>query len=183
MSDPVLVMTYGQTYIYYTCDRDPTNNEPLVYQGYGDMLIFWWNQTANTVWQCLNNTVPMVWNKIVDNANILNVLSAAGWKINTNRNYVQRSSPAFNTSYTPSTTNDTDVIAVVTLTSTLVTTAEVEIQVNSGAGFGIIAIESLSGLAATTIRSFPFAVPTNGSYKLISVSGTTSISQVMELSR
>ena len=180
MSDPYLVMDYGQTYIYYTCDRDPTSNEPLVMQGYSNMLMFWWNQTTNSVWQCVVNTVPMVWNEIADSANILGILGAS-WGINTSRSYVQRSSPAFDTPYMPSATNDTNVIATVSLTSTLLTAAEVDVQINTGSGFVTLIQESMSGISASSTCPLAFTVPAGASYRLTSISGTTSIVQIMEL--
>lgn len=184
MSNPALVTDYGQTYIYYTCDRNPTSNEPLVFSGYSNMLIFWWNQTTNTVWQCVNNTAnAMVWNEIADSASILSILSSVGWKINTARSYSQRSSPSFNTSYTPSSTNDTQVVITVSLTSTVLTAAQVNVQVNSGASYVTIAEEGLSGLAATNIRSISLIVPANSSYQLVNSSGSASIVSIMELTQ
>jgi hypothetical protein len=183
LSDPTM-SPYSPEFFYYLCDRDPTNNEPDCYGGYDGLIYFWWNTTTLDLFICTNNmdNTNLSWEKWTTSNNILTIL-AQTWGLNTSRGYVQRSSPAFSTSYTPSTTNDTQVIATVSLTSTLLATAQVNVQVNTGSGFVTIAENSLSGVAATTIRSVTFTVPANASYQLVSVSGTASITQVMELTQ
>lgn len=182
MSDPVLVNDYGNAFLYYTCDRDPTSSEPLTYNGYSNLLMYWWNTTSGDIFQCVNNTSSsMIWQKICSSSNILSLISNSGWNINTSRSYSLRSSPSFSTSYTPSITNDTTVIAVLSLTSTLLTSATVEFQVNSGSGYITIGESSISGLAATNIQTITCFVPANSEYQLINSSGTASIVSLNEL--
>lgn len=119
--------------------------------------------------------------KQVFDENILSVLSDQGWKVNTTRSYTNRSSPAFSTSYQPSTTNDTQVVASVALTSTLLTAATVDFQVDSGSGFSTMAVISLSGLAATSTQVINCLVPAGAHYKLISASGSDSITSINEM--
>jgi|SRR5882757_2312555 len=177
----------------YICTRDPTASEStLPYLGY-PWLPLWW-QTAASVddfstfttenfWLCVDGTADaMVWWKMVFDANILSVLDTQGWKLNTSRSYAPRSSPAFATSYTPSVTNDIQVLATLSLSSTLLTSAMIDIQIDNGTGFITIASGSLSGLAATDAKCFSFIVPANSTYKIISASGSSnSITSIYEL--
>jgi hypothetical protein len=181
MDDPVLS---PYPFIYFTCDRDPLPTD-TTYSGYAGLIYFWYNTTSTNLFCCTDCSTAgaLVWQEIAMPQNILSMLSGAGWQINTSRNYVQRTSPAFSTPYIPSTTNDTQVIVVVTLTSTLLTTAEVNIQVNTGLGYTIVAESSVSGVAATNVYSMTFTVPANASYQVATVSGSTSITQIMELTQ
>lgn len=119
--------------------------------------------------------------KEVTDANLLSELGEKGWNINTNRSYSQRTSPAFDTSYTPSITNDTNVNVSVSLTSTILLDGTVGIEVDTGSGFTTISQISLSGLAATMIQSASFLVPAGASYKLVQASGTSSIISIYEI--
>jgi hypothetical protein len=116
----------------------------------------------------------------IDDNNLLSTIEDKGWETNTARSWQSVSSPAFSTPRSPNSTNDTKVLAIVSLTSTLVIAAEVDAQIDSGSGYVTRATESLSGLAATTKRTLEFTVPANSSYQLIS-SGTASIISVSEL--
>lgn len=173
------------TFLNYVCTIDPTDSEPdLPYLGY-PWLPLWWQTATSTdgfetfttqnYWLCVDNTADaMVWWRMVFDANILSVINSQGWKINTNRNYTPQSSPAFNTAYSPSSTNDFTIVASISLSSTLLTTATVEIQVNTGSGFSTIAQASLSGIDATFTQVVNFSVPAGASYKLVQSSGTSS---------
>lgn len=112
---------------------------------------------------------------------ILAVIAEKGWNVNTSRSYSQRTSPAFNTSYAPSSTNDTQVQVSISLTSTVLTAATVDIEVDSGSGFVTIAQLSLSGLAATATQLASFLVPAGASYKLVQSSGTSLITSIYEV--
>ena len=176
MSDPVL---QGYPFYYFTCDRDPTASEPLVFNDYSDFGFFWWNTISNDFFRCVDDTEDaLVWNKTVTDVNILNVIKSQGWNINTSRSYSLRSSPAFNTPYTPSLTNDTLVVAVVSLASTILTAGTVLFQVDNVT----ISEASISGLAATEGSSMTCLVPANSSYQLVNSSGTSSIVSLNEIS-
>jgi hypothetical protein len=175
------------SFYYFTDDRDPTSDEPDVFYGYPGLIYFWWNTTTLDFFICTNSADSpdgsgLGWEKFATSRTVLEILAAAGWGLNTSRDYAQRSSPAFSTSYTPSATNDTQVIATVSLTSTLLTASEVQVQVNTGSGFVTVAEQSVTGVDATSIYPVTFTVPTSASYQLVSVSGTASIVQIMELS-
>jgi hypothetical protein len=181
MSDPVY---QGTNQGYFTCDRDPTTSEPVIdsIPFPSPWLIYWWNQTSNNIFQCVDLTASaMIWQQIATTNNIFSIINILGWEINTSRNYSLRSSPAFATSYQPSVTNDTQVSAVISLTSTLITAATVDLQVDTGGGFSTISQISVSGLSATAIHTITCLVPANAHYKLIQVSGTSSIVSINEI--
>lgn len=183
MSDPVLVGEYGNAFIYYTCDRDPTSSEPLIYNGYSDLLLLWWNQTTNSLFWLVNDTAnSLIWEEQVFTSSLPSILSSLGWSINTNRSYSSRGSPAFNTSYTPSSTNDTMVSAIVNCVSTLVTPGTVLFQVNTGSGFITIGEFSISGVAASNFGTITCLVPADSQYKLLNSSGTATIISLNEIS-
>lgn len=181
------------TQINYVCVRDPTAAEPLIYNNLPFLPLWWQTATSSDSWTTyttqdfwlgVNNTTDaMVWWKMIFDVNILSVLDSQGWEINTPRSYAHRTSAAFNTSYTPSVTNDTQVLATVSLTSTLLTSATIDIEIDSGSGFVIVASGSLSGLAASDSKPFSFIVPANSAYKIVSASGASnSITSIYELS-
>jgi hypothetical protein len=181
VDDPVLS---PYPFIYFTCDRDPTPSEST-YSGYPGLIYFWYNTTSTNLFCCTDCSTAgaLAWQEIVMPQNILGVLNNAGWDINTARSYVQRSSPAFSTSYAPSVTNDTQVVVILSLTSTILTASQVNIQIDSGSGFVTTAEESLSGLEALSTRSVTFTVPADANYQLVNSSGTASIIQIMELTQ
>src|SRR5690348_11898641 len=163
--DPDSTLVLGQGGIIYKYDIivDSTTGNEYIITGWSA-----YDSDTQTYTGC-------TFQQFTTNDTILPILSASGWQINTTRGYVPRSSPAFNTSYTPSATNDTQVIAVISLTSTLLLAAQVNIQVDSGSGFLTISEESLSGIAATSIRTVTITVPAGSSYKLVNTTGTVSI--------
>ncbi len=178
MSDPV-VNIYGSAFIYYTCDRDPTSDEPLVYNNYSDLLLFWWNTVTNNFFWCVDTTAEnMIWINQINSNNLLSALVSIGLNINTPRSYTTRSTPAFDTSYTPSTTNDTFVVSNVSQTSVLLGSAAVNVVI----GGVTIANASLSGVAATQTNSLLFICPANSSYQLTqSVTGVGSSNSILSI--
>jgi hypothetical protein len=172
LDDPTL--SDDTYFLFFTCDRDPTAYEPVV-DGISiptNWVYFWLNTSSGEI---SRNRVPtsgsMVWGKNVEDQNILSILSTLGWNINTNRAYSLRSSPAFGTEYTPSTTNDTQVI----LSETITLTGEIQAQVNSGSGYVVVGQSPVSG-------AITFIVPANAAYKIVSVSGlSNSIVSLAEL--
>lgn len=183
MSDPVLVSNFP--FIYFTCDRDPTANEPVLdssgLSGSGGYF-FWWNQTTNNFFYCINAvTSNYLWQEVATVSNVLSVISSSGWKINTSRSYSQRSSPAFNTVYTPNATNDVTVSCIVNVTSTLVTPGTVLFEINGGSGFITTGEASASGIAASIFSTITQIIPANSQYKLVNSSGTASIISIYEL--
>lgn len=173
------------TFLSYVATRDPTISEPLLpYHNY-PWLPFWWqNATStdsfstyitNSYWLCVDNTADvMIWWKMVFDANILAVLSTQGWQLNTARSYTPRSSPAFSAEYTPSATNDTYVTATLSLTSTLLVNATVELQVNSGSGYSTVDVAAVPNISATLPQCLKGIVPAGASYQLVQSSGSDS---------
>lgn len=179
MSDPTLS---PYPFYYYTCDRDPTASEPLIFNNYPGFMFFWWNTTSNDIFiNIVSTTDSMVWEKYATSSNIESVLLNAGWNLNTSRSYSLRSSPAFNTSYSPSSTNDCYVICVVSVTSTLLTPGTVLFQSNDSGSFLTIGEASVSGVAASSSQTISCIIPANKSYKLLNSSGTASIISINEL--
>lgn len=115
----------------------------------------------------------MEFKEVVDEVNILPVLDAKGWEVNTDRSYAN-AGIGLGTTRTPSTTNDTMVMASISLTSTLLTAATVQVQV---AGSVVAEIS-----ASTNIQMATFLVPANSSYELVTTSGTASLVYLKEIS-
>jgi hypothetical protein len=169
MSDPVY-QGVGQPG-YFFCDRDPTDTEPNVnaIPFPNNWLVGWFNQTTNNLFFCLDPTATtLVWERYVLG------------QLNMPRLYVPVASPAFSTPRSPSSGEDVTVSAIVTLTSTLLTPAEVDAQIDGGGGYVTIATQGMSGLAATNTVTLTFTVPAGSAYQLIS-SGTASLVGVWEL--
>lgn len=154
----------------------------------GDLII---DTNTNIQYRCMNIGVfdnnatytGVQWVQVCDSGTFQAVSNQAGWNVNTSRSYFTRTSPAFDTVYTPNASNDTQVTAVLILSSTSSTLAQVDVQIDYGSGFITVIQESLSGIDATIVRSITFMVQANSSYKLVPVSGTTSITQIMELTQ
>lgn len=162
---PTLITGYGM--FYYACDRDPTDTESDIYTGYPDFLITWWNQTSGQIWWCNNNTTtPLQWQST---------------RIGMSRDYVMRVSPAFSTSYQPNIMLDTLVTAIVSLTSALLTSSEVNAQIDAGNGFLTRETAGLSGLVGTSIATLSFLVPAGASYQLIDVNSNATLVSLHEL--
>lgn len=177
-------------YIYFTCDRAPTAIEADV-SVIGiptDYYTFWWDQVNKNMYQMMDGTAgALVWHLVVTPANIASVMSGAtSSKLNTARSYSTRSSPAFGTSYTPSATNDTLVIASVSASNTLLTTSTINFQINPGTGLATVAPFSASGIVVgvglVQPHTFSVIVPANSSYAITSAgSGTNTLLSIKEL--
>lgn len=187
MSDPVLTSnTYGNTYLYYTCDRDPTANEPMVYSSYPGLLILWWNTTTNNFFVCTDNTTSsMVWVQQVNVNNISTLLSSMGVNVPVPRSRTQRTSPAFNTSYRPSTTSDTEVNLTLNVTALLSFSSTVNIQVSTDNSTWVTISSSVRNLSLAVNLSdlYTFTVPIGSYYRIVQATGTaSSIVSIYELS-
>src|SRR6478736_4329160 len=129
MADPVLV--YNASYIYFTCDRDPTGTEAIVSAAGipSNWMFYWWNLSTNDVFVCQDGSAsPLIWWKQATSLNIQDMLSASlGWELNTARSYTGVTL-AFNTARTPNTSNDTLVLANISQTSTLITSSNITVQ-------------------------------------------------------
>lgn len=193
MSDPVIT-PYGGAFIYYTCDRDPTSNEPLVYNDLNDLLLLWWNTANSTIFWCLDNTSgDMEWQQVITNETAAEIILtptnlsllklALGYNIDSSRDYIQRTSPEFNTNYTPSATNDTFVSVTVNIVLSLLQSSTITAQVNTGSGFVIVATAENGSVALNNISTLSFIVPADATYKIVSGgTGTNTLNDIMELS-
>ena len=186
MSDPVLVSAYGNVFIYYTCDRDPTSSEPLVYSGYSDLLLLWWNQNTNSLFWCVDNTADeMVWIEQINSNNLTSQLSELGIEASVPRSRTQRTSPAFSTSYRPSLTNDVEVNLTLNFNSGLLSlSSEVDIQISADNSNWVTIFSILKPLSiATNVNDcYTFTVPIESYYKIVQVTGSVaSIVSIYEL--
>ena len=175
--------TFSESFIYFYDTRAPNSSDDDYINTipFGtDFLVFWWDQSVNDLYQLTNwGNTQLVWQKLVTNLNILDIISTVGWQINTNRAYTQRTSPIFSTSYTPSTTNDTFVIASFGLSDTLLSPVSLTVAV----GGVTIATVGLAGITATETGVISFQVPANSTYEFTVVSGSPTIVSVYELSQ
>lgn len=182
MANPVLV--YNASYIYFTCDRDPTTSEPIVSAAGipSNWLFYWWNLTTNDIFVCQDGSAsPLAWFKQANSANIASMIgSSLGWDLNTPRAYTPVTL-AFNTARAPSETNDVLVLANISQTSTLIASSNITVQIDSGSGFEDKANLILSGVAASLTQCCTFLVPKGSSYKIIKSSGAGSIAAINEI--
>jgi len=168
MSDPVY---QGNAPGYFLCDRDPTASEEKVSEipFPSDWIVGWQNTVSGDFFRCLDLTEDaLVWQRTV-----------AG-DVNKPRAYSAVSSPDFEDPRTPSATRDTFVSAIVSLSSTLITAAEVNAQIDSDSGYVTIATARLSGLVATAQHTLSFVVPANSTYQFTE-SGTAEIISILEM--
>lgn len=177
MGNPVLTTGYGA--FYYLCDRDPTSTEldvldPAnsgigVYVNIPDFKYAWFNTTSNEIFWCTDNTFnAMIWKKAANNINFDSLLpsSLADSQINTSRSYSPRSTPAFNTDYAPSTTNDVFVLATVNIALAILQSSTVTAQVDTGSGFVTIASAARGSVVINDTFTLSFIVPKGATYKL-----------------
>lgn len=186
MSNPVLSSnTYGNPFLYYTCDRDPTSSEPLVYNNISDLLIFWWNTTSKNLFWCTDNTASsMVWRNYVDSGNISSIISSMGLTPSVARNRTQRNSPAFSTSYRPSTTSDTEVNLTLNINALLAFSSTVNIQTSpdNTNWTTIFSVVRNLAIAANLNDGYTFTVPVGSYYRVVQASGSvSSIVSIYEL--
>jgi len=192
-TDPYLETGFNS--FYYLCDRDPTATEldvldPAnkgvgVYVNIPNFIYAWYNQVSNEIFWCTDNTFErMVWNHLITDRNLSAQLNELSRNINITRNYSDQVSPDFDTVYTPNIDADTEVLAIVALSSTLLATVAVNAQVNTSGDFITRATEGIAGgvveVEADT-RTLKFRVPAGGSYKLTKT-GTASIIAISYLS-
>jgi hypothetical protein len=186
MNNPILQTGYW--FGYYECNRDPTSTEDpsLVYTDIPDFLEFWWNTISGDFFYCPNNTLDeMIWNKFVDNNNISEILTSLGIPPPVSRLPIQRSSPAFSTSYQPSLANDTEIYLTLNFTSllSLSSTVDIEISENNSNWTTIFTISKSLGLSVNENDGYTFRVPIGCYYRIVQASGTeASIVSIYELS-
>lgn len=186
MADPVFTSSsFGNSFIYYTCDRDPTGSEPLVYNNIPGLTIFWWNTVSNNWFRCINNTADsMVWVKIADSGNFSDMLSDAGVSVPVSRIRTLRNSPAFNTAYRPSTTRDVEVNFTLNVTSILSfsSTVNIQISLDNSNWTTISSIVRNLSLAVNLNDLITFTVPVGSYYRIVQAAGSVaSIVSIYEL--
>lgn len=166
-STPVLTTGYGTW--YYLCDRNPTSSEPDCYLDMPDFVYFWFNQTDGSYWRC--------------NSNVTNDMKWQNDKNGIKRDGIVAISPAFNTAYQPSTTNDCLVTAIVSTASSLTGASDVIAQVDAGLGGGYLSWGecSASGVAVTIKHSLTFPVPVKGFFKLVTTNGLGATSSIIQI--
>lgn len=115
-------------------------------------------------------------NTKITNTGVINVIG--GLSTGINRSWVSRATPAFNTSYTPSTTNDAEVSVIFTYTNTAGQISTVSITVNSV----VILKKQKTDVVSGDIDSFNFTVPVGQSYQVVnSGSGAQNLNTIYEL--
>ncbi len=193
MGNPVLITGYGQ--FYYMCDRDPTATEldvldPVnagvgVYVNIPDFKYMWVNTTSKEVWWCTDNTFnAMVWHKLISSINLPSALSALGISPAVSRSRTQRTSPAFSSSYRPSTTNDIEVNLTLNFTALVSLNSQVNIQVSidNSNWVTIYSVVRVLALATNFNDAFTFTVPVGSYYRIVQQTGTAaSIVSIYEL--
>lgn len=169
----------------YIDNYDPTSNEGSVFNNIMPFY-YWMNSITEEIFLSTSqDNTDIIWRVLITSLNVNSYISdyitALGWKINTSRS---SSAPtlSFGDSRTPNEDNDTMVMLSISQTSTLLTASDVTVQLDFGSGFEVEAEMRLSGIAASLIQTCTFLVPKGASYKLVSVSGSNSISYLKEIS-
>ena len=170
-------------FLVFDSANNPTATEPNV-NAIGipqDWLYSWYNHTTKDVYDYKGGANGAYrWDLRITPENIANYVNIGS--LNTLRNY-SSISLALDTSRIPSATRDVLVIVNISQTSTLLTAATANVQIDTGSGFTTICSPSISGLAATQINTCTFIVPKGASYQVVVASGNNSISgNVFELS-
>jgi hypothetical protein len=182
LDDPVL--TPYTNFFCFLADRDPTSSEPLVYQGYDGLIIFWVNESTEQIFISMNNlATPLAWDKIITQSILLSVLKTLGWNINTSRNY-GASGVSLNSSRQPSTSVDTFVSASIKQVNVLLstTTLTAEVSPDNSTWTTVNTLQDLSGVASDYTTPIGFTVPASYYYRLVSSgSGTISLVSCEEL--
>ena len=172
-----------------TADHDPTANEPWD-QGIIQYMMPWRNSTNGKVWYCTSAPYVSYGDPLI-NTDLtwkywLTESSSAPSAIpylNTTRQY-QPVTLAFNTSRTPSTTNDVYVKVIVGTSSALIGPAVVLLQTNDTGTFVTLDEDSISGVVESDFASVSGIIPVNVSYKIIdnsSGAGSVTIVSIKEL--
>lgn len=159
-------LNYGSL-VVYNDSRDPTSNEPDVINNIIPNWL-WWNTATNNFFLNINpDNTNLTFTELVTSDNISGFLHNNAWVVS--------SQPlAFNTPRTPSTTNNVTVIGSFNQSSTVLTAAIVQAQLNLSGTWTTIATASLSGLLTSQTNSITFDVPKNTQYRYISASGSNS---------
>ena len=184
LDDPNLSESFA--YFYDTRAPNSGDDDYINSIGFGaDFLVFWWDQSTNNTYQLANwGSSPLVWSEFVNNANLLSLISAAGWKINTARNY-SASGISLNSSRQPSITNDIFVVASINFVNTLLTTttATAEVSPDNSTWTTVGQIADTTGVASNKTPMNSFVVPASYYYRLVgSGSGTITLVSCNELS-
>jgi hypothetical protein len=144
-----------------------------------DFLSFWWDQSTNNIYQLTNwGNTPLVWAQFANNQNLLSLISANGWEINTSRTY-GASGISLNTARQPNLTNDTFVIASINQNNTLSTTTActVQVSVDNVSWITAASIGEATGIVSNKTTAISFWVPAGYYYQLES-SGTGTVTLV-----
>lgn len=177
MSDPVFVN--GASYVYFTCDRDPTPTEADV-DAIGlpaDWLVYWWNQTTKTVFILQNTTNgSYIWQQAITDANLSAALSALGISAST-ASWHNMGSPVSGSRAIVTVNN---VANAFELSSSGIASARYNITLTTNPGLLSAASASVSAYVASTNSTNPtdwilydevsFSIPSG-----IALSGVTSI--------
>lgn len=184
MSDPIIA-PYGGAFIYYTCDRNPTSSEPLVYNNIPDLLLFWWNTVTDSLFWCTDNTSnAMVWQQDITLTNLPAILTSLGFYPSVARTRTQRSTPEFSTSYRPSTTSDIEVNITLNFTALVSLNSQVNIQTSpdNSVWTTLFPVVRVLALATNFNDAFTFTVPIGSYYRIVQQTGTaSSIVSIYEL--
>lgn len=207
MSNPVYVN--NASYVYFTCDRDPTASEPdVVSQGVTTVNwpFFWWNQTSGDIftYKGTDGSGNLLWRKEVDSTNVstyvpsnpvtiaqggTNATTAAGARTNLGLNINSPRSPtsislAFNTSRQPSTTNDVFVSANIAFSAVLSLSAEVDIQTSTDNSTWVSygKAKQQINIAATIIQQLYALIPAASYYRFVAAGSGASIDSIFEIS-
>jgi hypothetical protein len=168
------------TFYWLICTRDPVSDEtgqltPGI--DYVANTIFW-VKNGNKVWCCIDSSDV--------SALVFKEVSAIGkapdgWLLNSERSYSARSTPAFDTTYTPSVINDTFVIFSFTQASAALGSATLTLLIDGAT----VDVRSCSGLVTNRQDSFSFICPKNKTYRVNSstsgVGSSNTIGTVSEL--
>lgn len=177
LDDPVL--TPYTSFFCFLADRDPTSSEPDVYQGYAGLILFWENTISGDFFISPDNIAsPLAWNKIAVDANLLTMISAAGWQLNTSRNQ-SASGISLNTARRPSLTNDIQVTPSIRQVNTLLTSTALtaEISSNNSTWSTSGSLADNTGVASDYTTMFNFICPAGYYYRLVA-SGTGTVTLI-----
>lgn len=136
---------------------------------------------TNTSSTAANSTITANRGSLPDNSKITNtgtIIVDGGIQLGVNRSYVARATPAFSTSYTPSTTNDVQVAIICSYTNIATQTSSISITVNSVT----VLKQSDASIVAANEICFSFIVPVGQTYQVInSGSGSQTLDNIYEL--
>lgn len=176
---------WNDYYNTYMDSIDPTSNEGSVNNNVIPFY-FWFNSSTGEIFvSSSSSNTNITWGKLITSLNLATEMSsAAGWGINTTRQYAAVSSPAFNSSRTPNTTHDTNVIATMHVDATVLQSSTFSAQEDCGSGFSEIGrVSTTLGILVDEDKYMDFIVSANCAYKIVaSGTGTNSIVSFKEKS-